>query len=288
MMPQKLYKYQPVNLYSLQNLTRRQLYFSKPENLNDPYDCDPPFEIAKTHRTQKNIKLLFDKIRSYEIERGWIDRSRFDQLYLTNGKPDNRFRRKYIDNIKSIKAQISEKVGVTCFSKRPDNFLLWSYYADNHKGFCVEFDINALLYQYPGTKLYRVSYPKTVRPTRFSILEIVSNPNLLEKILTRKSNIWKHEQEWRLFCRTGGNEPIGYDPKTVTKIYFGYKMPYEHKEIIIKTLLGPDQRELEFNNAAMGPSHVGTQIFGTNIYVYDMKLNPKLFTVELDRFRPKT
>lgn len=137
---QKIYKYQPFNLYSLVNLIKRELYFSKPENLNDPYDCNPPFEITKTHRTQNNIKALFEKVRLFEIGKSGIDGSKFDQTYLTNGEPNKRFERDFIDSPKPIREQITSKVGVTCFSKLVDNFLLWSHYTDKHQGFCLEFD----------------------------------------------------------------------------------------------------------------------------------------------------
>lgn len=282
MTPKRLYKYQPFDLYSLQNLTRRELYFSRPENLNDPYDCDPPFEITKAHRTQKNIKILFDKVKNYETRKSNIDAATFDHLYLTNGKPDHRFRRKYIDSPYPIKEQISEKVGVTCFSKRMDNFLLWSHYADKHRGFCLEFDVDTLLNDYPGTKLYRVDYPKSNKLIRFSVNEILNDPNLLEKILTRKSYSWQHEQEWRLFCRTGGNEAFGYNPKAITKIFFGNKMTCEHKEVIIK-ILSKNTQETKTNSI-----YPNIQISGTKINAYEMSLNRRVFKVEPIPFRPRT
>ena len=279
--PSKLYKYQPFNLYSLVNLSRRELYFSKPENFNDPYDCDPPFDITKADRSQKNKKALFDKVRNYKIEKSETDGSTFGQLYLTGGKPNPKFEREYIDSPKPIKAQIKEKIGVTCFSQFADNLLLWSHYADKHQGFCIEFDVNTLLNNYPRTKLYKVNYPKSNKLIRFSILEILNNPDLLEKILTRKSYLWQYEQEWRLFCRTGGNEAFGYNPKAITNIYFGNKMAYEHKEVIISMLSNPTKE------ATINSSYPNTRISGTQINVYDMKLNRKVFKVEPIRFQPR-
>lgn len=287
MTPRKLYKYQSFDLYSLQNLARREMYFSKPENLNDPYDCDPPFEVKKADRTQSNMKAFFDKVKMYEVGNSSIDEARFDKLYSRNGKPDNRFRRNYVDNPKHIKAQISEKVGVTCFSKRMDNFLLWSHHADKHRGFCLEFDVDELLNGYRGTKLYKVNYPKTNKLIRFSILEILTNPNLLEKILTRKSLSWHYEEEWRLFCRTGGNQAFGYRPKAITNVYFGNKMAYEHKEVIIKLLSNPVE-EVGLGEATMKTNYPNAQISGTQINIFEMKLNGKVFGVKPIPFRPKT
>ncbi len=133
--PDKIYKYQAFDQYSLINLIKRQFYFSKPENFNDPYDCDPPFEISKTHRTKKNIEALYAKVH------GWVqDKSAFERKYSRNGKPNGRFERDYIDSPKPIREQISAKVGVTCFAEKVDDILLWSHYGDKHKGFCLEFD----------------------------------------------------------------------------------------------------------------------------------------------------
>ena len=286
--PRKLYKYQPFNLYSLVNLTRRELYFSKPENLNDPYDCDPPFEVTKADRTQNNRKAFFDKVKAYEIGKSVTDGSLFDQIYLTGGKPNGRFEREYIDNPKPIRAQISEKVGVTCFSERVDNLLLWSHYADKHHGFCLEFDTDTLLSNYPGTKLYKVEYPKSNKLIRFSILEILNDPNLLEKILKRKSFLWQYEQEWRLFCRTGGNEAFGYNPTAITNIYFGKNMAYKHKEAIISILSKPFEHTTASDKTIINTSCLNTQISGTKINVYDMELNRNIFKIQPIRFRPRT
>jgi hypothetical protein len=287
--PPKLYKYHPFDFYSLLNLTRRELYFNKPKNLNDPYDCDPPFEINKSHRTPNNKRALFDKVRAYEIGKSasdgkTIDGKAFDQLYLTAGEPNRRFEINYIDNPKPIKAQISEKVGLTCFSKRIDNLLLWSHYADKHQGFCLEFDVTILLSKYPGTKLYKVEYPKTNKRISFGIVEIVSNPNLLERILTRKAYLWQYEEEWRLFCRTGGNECFGYDPTAISGVYFGEKMAYEHKEAII-SILSTSTKNVAESDEASKRNYPNTQISGTQINVYDMELDGRVFKVKPIPFR---
>jgi hypothetical protein len=45
--PASLYKYQSLNIKTLQNLHRRQLWFSKPVAFNDPLDCALAFEIRE-------------------------------------------------------------------------------------------------------------------------------------------------------------------------------------------------------------------------------------------------
>ena len=41
--PPKLYKFQSFeNQHSIENLEKSQIWFSKPEGLNDPFDCAVP------------------------------------------------------------------------------------------------------------------------------------------------------------------------------------------------------------------------------------------------------
>src|SRR5579859_4649417 len=37
--------------------------------------------------------------------------------------------------------QLMSQFRVCCFSEKHDNLLLWAHYAENHMGFCIEYDI---------------------------------------------------------------------------------------------------------------------------------------------------
>lgn len=285
--PSKLYKYQPFNLYSLVNLIRQELYFSKPENLNDPYDCDPPFEITNSYRSQKNKKSLYDKIRNYETGKSGTDGLSFDQLYLTGGKPNIRFEREFIDNPKPIREQIKARVGVTCFSKYPDNFLLWSHYTDKHQGFCLEFDTTILQQDYPGTKIYGVDYPKSNKLIRFNILDVLKNSErMLELLLTRKSYSWRYEEEWRIFSNKGGDAAFHYSQRALTGVYFGYNMRKDHKEVLISALADSSKQPTTPDLSIIAKNYPNTQIVGTQIFAYNMELTRNVFKVKSFPYRP--
>ena len=284
--PSKLYKYQPFDQYSLINLIKRQFYFSKPESFNDPYDCDPPFEISTAHRTKKNKEALYTRIK------GWVhDKSSFDVTYSKNGKPNGRFERDYIDSTKPIREQISAKIGVTCFSERVDDILLWSHYGDKHKGFCLEFDTQvSIMDGQQKTDLYKVKYSNSRSYRRISILDILNKPNILEVLLTTKSYQWGYEKEWRIFCNTGGNNAFRFNAKSLTGVYFGYKMPQEYKGVIISVLSDTSEKITPEN---MSPSNLEALAkryphfhINDNIIVYDMKLDKENFTVSPVPFRP--
>lgn len=40
----------------------------------------------------------------------------------------------------AIELGLSEVRGVSCFSEKVDDLLMWGHYAEGHRGFCLEFD----------------------------------------------------------------------------------------------------------------------------------------------------
>ena len=280
LIPPNLYKYQPFDHYALINLIKRQFYFSKPENFNDPYDCDPPFEITKAHRTEKNITALYDRVRNWSV-----DKSSFDKTYLRKEKPNKRFERDYLDSTNPIKRQIHDKVGATCFSEKVDDILLWSHYGDKHKGFCLEFDARIPIMEgQQETKLYKVTYPKSNSYRRLNILDILYKPDVLEVLLTTKSYHWHYEKEWRIFCNTGGDKLFRFNSKALTGVYFGYKMSQEDKDVIISVLPDNSEKNAPSDLATLAKNYPNTMVKG--IQIFDMVLNKEKIMVSPFPFRP--
>lgn len=93
------------------------------------------------------------------------------------------------------KAEISKEFGIVCFSKRWINPLLWSHYADKHKGFALGFDI-------PKNVLFKVKYRKE-RPLCTWIRYPEDDKQTLpytEELIRVKFLSWKYEEEFRYGC----------------------------------------------------------------------------------------
>ena len=45
------------------------------------------------------------------------------------------------DVINKIRNGLGEQVGIECFTQSPTDVLMWSYYGQDHKGVCIEFEI---------------------------------------------------------------------------------------------------------------------------------------------------
>ena len=132
-----------------------------------------------------------------------------------------------------------KKVGIYSLSKTHKDEILWAHYANSHKGFCIEFDLNLLLntydteIRYPFTVHYVPSPPKTV------IEDISSDEgriHLINKMCATKSTRWEYEEEFRIIVDRPGKNNYCYN--ALESIYFGIRTSDEVKEKIMERLRG--------------------------------------------------
>lgn len=84
---------------------------------------------------------------------------------------------------------MSARFGLLCFCGHWHNHLLWSHYADRHRGICLGFDVS-------DEWIKKVKYTKTRTSLKLPITEAV-----MQSLLFTKSAGWKYEQEWRCWFR---------------------------------------------------------------------------------------
>jgi hypothetical protein len=93
-------------------------------------------------------------------------------------------------------AMMNQQLGVLSLSEVPDNLLMWSHYADQHKGIVIEFDSGHQTFsckRKETDEFYhcrKVVY-SNVRPT------ILSNHGAVSVLLTKAVD-WSYEKEWRI------------------------------------------------------------------------------------------
>jgi len=91
------------------------------------------------------------------------------------------------------KNQTAKNTGLLCFSRDWKNPLLWSHYADRHRGVALQFELH-------GEVAVPVRYAK--RRIRLDSTRIMANGGFSEdlamKIATTKSEHWSYEEEIRV------------------------------------------------------------------------------------------
>ncbi len=225
-LPPYLYKYQPYNIQTLDNIKDRYIWFSKPDDFNDPFDCSINFSFDDL--TEDEWAFLYRKAQEGLTKER--DQRSATALFAGN-RPSPNFKRFYSEKMKILAGKRLEtefkQRGVACFSEKMDDILMWSHYADGHKGFCLEYDTRFLPFSKAVPVEYSETYP-TINP-----LEDINN--LLIQLAITKSIGWSYEEEWRIFHEVG-NKEFGVPVDALTGVYFGCEMPYVHKEVIALVL----------------------------------------------------
>ena len=122
------------------------------------------------------------------------------------------------------KVKIDHLVGVSCFSEEMNNLLMWSHYADKHKGFCIEFDKS----DYPFSLAETIIYGKNI-----PVIDPYSDDINNRKAFFRyKSEHWKYEKELRIVRGGVSNEFFPYNKESLKAIYFGLKANKTDMDII--------------------------------------------------------
>ena len=78
-LPSKLYKYQPYTTQTLENLKKRQIWFSKPSRFNDPFDCGIQYQLSEL--TTEEWKALYDWYVK-DID----EKEEYEAKYITKGQ----------------------------------------------------------------------------------------------------------------------------------------------------------------------------------------------------------
>lgn len=187
-----LYHYQDFDLNSsndhagrlLDILRNHRIYCSNPANFNDPWDCKPFFDPALLDdpdvRRASAEALISTRTGGQELD-NVDDRLRRDPDFLKFIFP------KFSANLSEF---ITTRWGVYCLTPEPDSTLMWSHYARNHKGICLEFSARDNKFAMATQILYQKEYPQF----------LLHDPNSTNIMLIVKSDEWAYEKEFRLIC----------------------------------------------------------------------------------------
>lgn len=91
--------------------------------------------------------------------------------------------------IKATKAELSKTKGILCFCKTWKHPILWSHYADKHKGICLGFEV-------PRSVLEKIDYVDW----RFPRPDVLDE-TFMKKLLFTKFKHWEYEQEYRAYVQ---------------------------------------------------------------------------------------
>lgn len=134
------------------------------------------------------------------------------------------FQQGIVDSIKNAKM----KIKICSLSKTYKEVLLWSHYADSHKGICIELEVLENENVRSDGVRYVTSIPHIFLPP-------IDEPKV-QDILFCKSSHWEYEQEYR--CLLTDNNKDSYIPIKISRIFVGCKAKSSDKKLLQDLLNG--------------------------------------------------
>jgi len=137
---------------------------------------------------------------------------------------------------------------VACLSKQDYLFLpMWAYYANSHKGFCIEYcftdaqkpDIMPVMYEplrVDGTAFFEDMIKGVLDPGYTMNDKFSKSQEFIHLSLATKHYSWAHEQEYRIMAP---REKYGnFYSATPRKIYIGINCKHQHTQRLINIAAG--------------------------------------------------
>lgn len=230
----QLYKYRAFNDQSLSLLIDAELFCASPSILNDPYDSQIDIQNSLRGALEWILGEEPKFPKSYEEALGLLESGKADAM-----------------------CERAVKSGICSFSTIPDNTLMWSHYADQHRGFCIGMDPllfggGELSTHFPdNTMLQPVTYTdgnpmahavqamnhsayitvgpgrkKSNQPPAGSLIRHAS-----EAALYTKNLAWSYENEVRLIHRDG-QKSVPIKRESIRQIIFGCRMPERNRSTL--------------------------------------------------------
>lgn len=225
--PEVLYKYR--DLSSEQRLDRvrqtiveHKVWFCSPVDFNDPFDCKVHIHFTGPTRTWERHLLEWQKKYRPELspEQGQAEVARIlnekrheDPMVLAGALEEAQ--------------QAFNNWGIFCLSARNDDLLMWSYYANGHRGVCLGFahrparPFGPALPVVYSSELPQVNYFEADH-------EELARANFLTKALP-----WKHENEWRVIDRRRGRGIRQFPPESLIEVIMGSEISKEDRKNIM-------------------------------------------------------
>jgi hypothetical protein len=208
----RLFKYRAINKHLIESLVNSRLYFARPNELNDPFDCR--LDLRKSLARAANLATGARKT--------WL------RTALHEGAE---FADKWVGTFQNI--------GICSFSLDQRISLMWSHYADEHRGACLLYKFPTAFLLDPSNQILGVDKVKyrddaltewllNEAPTELKAFLL----GLGKMYLTVKAPGWQYEGEARLMRNEPGtfDVPLGF----LEQVCFGLNTPSDDVELVTK------------------------------------------------------
>jgi len=244
--PKSFFKYRWLSPRTIEALKENYVWLAKISSLNDPFECSIQFdndECLRFFYSSDDFRNNFrnwtgEKLSLKEIDRLTKSDKPYEEylaLFKEKGMIINVTSEEQLKKVQNrwdeIVAERNQSLKICSFSLVKNSLLLWSHYAQDHKGISIEYDFEDSkdLRAFMQPVIYRN------RVHKIGLFEEYTTMNMIVSGLI-KSEDWKYEQEWRLTIFKQGDEfPNKMKVPKPIAIYLGTRFN-ENDETLISEL----------------------------------------------------
>lgn len=221
--PEFLYRFRPYTedkhkAWVREIIVENKIYAASPSTFNDPFDCKINFDVSASEEeivnfSSKLLQKFHPHLSPDQMQEEAREMARSGHWKLI--APD-------------FLSPVVKSMGVISFSSILDDMLMWSHYAESHRGIALQFSAGTI------DQVFTASYPVDYRSQYPSIrLVDYGGREQLLQILLVKSVDWRYEHEYRHITFEKGFGYVEFNPELLTGIIFGCEMPDKEKQEII-------------------------------------------------------
>lgn len=236
------------------------LRWSAPRKFNDPFDIQ--FDMHVEYKEQELISDVVNELwLFYSLKKEFEPKNRLGYFVKEIGLKKPRLtqvdfkatvRKGVAKSLAAQKAALPklhawargqlETALVLCLTETPSNILMWSHYADCHKGVVLQF---ATLESSSWAAARPITYQQKM-PLLFDHEQLLTfltgrieldRDRFFNKSIFTKSSDWRYEKEWRVVWH--GKKPVEFEdtkfnPVELSSVYLGCRIDKDSADEIVK------------------------------------------------------
>lgn len=255
---EKIYKYLPITSELDAEDLMHTFELMSVKNLNDNF----LFKLLHNKPGNMDIKRIVD----IGLDRCWFSKYELlnDPFEITSFSYGKRSKYTGSGGAQTFNNYLNKRcVAVASFSKTYNCMPLWTHYANNHKGICLEYAIEN------SSRLFEVDYLDKREEEYHSSVSSNTESRIFSRQFCRKSKEWEYEKEVRMIYLDEKRESKGINIECkdmgikLNKIILGANCSKNNQEII--KVLGESSKDIEFAKAYLSKTKFEIQLRKTSV-----------------------
>jgi len=175
--------------YLTDMLAEQHFHLSNPSKFNDPWDSCPCFDTTQADDPAYRARCI-RFIRGFVPHLPDSERLQYEAMIQADRRLFVKALQTFGDALRSV---VVARFRTYCLTPKADMPLMWSHYADHHRGICLEFDTSEPLFGNAVKVEYQMTLPA------IDILNQTDEASF--RPLVTKSPDWCYENEYRIVAR---------------------------------------------------------------------------------------